>query len=465
MNLKKYSWTILLTIALPSLLYSQPGHRADIHPDSISHRLWADLDKGYFEFHKRSFAMSTINEGPVDDYITVTSGAGLGYYSPSFKHFHLGFSGFFAFQLYQHNLHKTDALAEKGSRYERQLYDLNDVDNTTDLDRLEELYLTYEREHFSIELGRQKLESPLLNENDNRMRPNIFSGISVNYHHKNLQLKSAWFISETIRGTVHWYSIDESMGIYGQGRNPLGDPGLYHGNISTQGIGTLGALYENKNLKTQLWNYTAENIFNISFGQFDYTLKSQNINYVIGAQGLYQYALNHGGNPNQSITYIQEDESTYAIGGRIGVTYRHHEFTGNYFGISDQGRYLFPREWGREKFYASLTRELFEGYGGVNAYVLKYKYAPEERPFWVSIGAGYIDQPDNENLKLSKYALDDYYHFTGKFDYKFQGYFEGLDLKCIVAYKKEFLDGSMTYRQKINKVDMINLNLVVDYRF
>ncbi|MGM0478429.1 MAG: OprD family outer membrane porin [Bacteroidota bacterium] len=465
MNFKIYICSLVCTVVLPHILFSQPGHRADIHPDSISHRLWADLDKGYFEFHKRTFAMSTINEGAIDDYFTVTSGAGLGYYSPSFKNFHLSFSGFFAFQLYQYNLHTTDATAGKGSRYERQLYDLNDVDNSTDLDRLEELYLSYERDHFSVELGRHQLESPLLNENDNRMRPNIFSGLSVNYHNDHLQLKGAWFVSETIRGTVHWYSISESMGIYGQGRNPLGDSGLYHGNISTKGLGTFGAIYEKKNLKTQFWNYTAENIFNLSFGQVDYTYSGKTVDYVLGVQGLYQYALNHGGNPNPSLTYIQEDESTYALGGRIGMIYKNHQLTGNYFGIADQGRYLFPREWGREKFYASLTRELFEGYGGLNAYVLKYKYDPKERPFWVSVGAGYIDQPSNENLRLSKYALDDYYHFTGKFDYKFQGYFEGLDLKCIVVYKKEAYQGSMTAREKINKADMINLNLVVDYRF
>jgi hypothetical protein len=444
---------------------AQPGHRTDIHPDSISDRLWIDLDKGYFEFHKRTFTMSTINEGVIDDYFTIASGAGLGYYSPSFHNFHFGFSGFFVFQIYQHNLHEIDPIAGKGSRYERQLYDLSNVKNSNDLDRLEEFYVTYELEKLKFELGRQKFESPLLNENDNRMRPNIFSGLTARYKGDHLKLSAGWFVAETIRGTLHWYDIDQTYGIYGQGRNPMGDSLSYKGNINTLGLGVLGAEFEKGNWKLQGWNYTGENVFNLSFGQVDYKVEKEKLTFIFGAQGLYEYALNNGGNSNRSKAYILPTEKTFAGGGRIGAVLKAHKLSINYFGISGQGRYLFPREWGREKFYASLTRELFEGYGGLNTFVLKYKFNPENKQYWFSLGAGFIDQPDNENLQLSKYGLDDYYHFSGKFDYKFNGYLEGLDIKCIVACKLEVNEGSMSYRQKINKADMLNLNLVIDYKF
>lgn len=462
---KYKAFLAFLPLLFTLIARAQPGHRTDIHPDSISDRLWTDLDKGYFEFHKRTFAMSTINQGELDDYFTLATGAGLGYYSPSFHNLHLGFSGFFVFQLYQHNLHNSDPLTGRSSRYERQLYDLNDVENSSDLDRLEELYLTYERKKLKFELGRQKFESPLLNENDNRMRPNIFSGLKVKYESEHLKLNSAWFISETIRGTLHWYSIDKTFGIYGQGRNPLGDSLSYRNNITTRGIGVFGAEYEKHNWQLQAWNYTAENVFNLSFGQVDYELEKEKFSYSFGIQGLYQFALNNGGNSNQSKTYILRDEQTYALGGRIGVHHKNQNLTINYFGISDQGRYLFPREWGREIFYASQTRELFEGYGGLNAYVLKYKYEPNEKAYTFSLSAGYIDQPDIADIELNKYALDDYYHFVGDFDYKFKGYLEGLDVRCAIIYKKEVDIGSMSYREKINHVDMVNINIIVDYRF
>lgn len=455
----------LLFILVSTSSFAQPGHRADIHPDSTKNTLWKDLDKGYFEFHKRSFAMSTINQGRLSDFYTFTAGAGIGYYSPSIKGFHIGFSGFFMFQLYQHNLDIVDPYSGKRSRYENQLYDMNDKTNKSDLDRLEELYLTYEFKDLKVELGRQKFESPLLNENDNRMRPNIFSGLSVKYDKKHLKLYAAWFNSITIRGTVEWYDWSESYGVYGQGANPMNDSLSYHGNISSLGMGVLGMEYEKKNWKNQIWNYTNENVFNIIFAQSDYKWERNKFNVLFGAQGFYQNTLNNGGNSNQSVTYRLRGEETFAYGGRIGINRKSSTFSFNYFGISDKGRYLFPREWGREKFYASLTRELFEGYGDLNAYVLKYKYKPKGKAYFFSIGAGYIDQPSSENIFLNKYSLDSYYHFTGKFDYKFKGYLEGLDIKFIAAYKQSTDSDNILDRYKINWVDVLNLNLVIDYRF
>lgn len=464
MRTRLLSPLFLLFLIFTTESKAQIGHRADVHEDSTE-TLWKYLDKGYFEFHKRSFVMSTINEGYLDDYFTITSGAGIGYYSPSFHNFHFGFSGFFMFQLYQYNLHEIDSYAGKSSRYENQLYDINDKYNKSDLDRLEELYLTYENKNWKIELGRQKFESPLLNENDNRMRPNIFSGLAVKYDNDYVKVYGAFFNSLTIRGTLDWYGWDESFGVYGQGTNPLGDSLGYQGNVSTLGMGVLGVEYEKKNWSNQIWNYTNDNVFNIVFAQSDYKWKRKKSNFIFGIQGLYQNALNNGGNSNQSKTYILANESTFAFGGRIGVNIKSGTLTFNYFGVSDKGRYLFPREWGREKFYASLTRELFEGYGDLNAYVLKYKYKPNKKNYYFGFGAGYIDQPSSENVTLNKYSLDSYYHFTTKFNYSFEKYFEGLNLKFIAAYKKSTNSDEVQDRYKINWVDMCNLNLIVDYRF
>jgi hypothetical protein len=125
------------------------------------------------------------------------------------------------FKIVQHNLNNVDPYTGRRSRYENQLYDLNDKSNMSDLDRLEEFYLTYEHKDLKIELGRQKFESLLLNENDNRMRPNIFSGLSIKYNAEHLKLYGAVFNPITIRGTVHWYDWLDSYGIYEQGLHPI----------------------------------------------------------------------------------------------------------------------------------------------------------------------------------------------------------------------------------------------------
>jgi hypothetical protein len=173
------------------------GHKI-LANDSLPPRLGHDLDKGSFEFHARSFFMQTLNRGEILDYNAMGAGAGIGYYSPSWKGFHFGFSGFFVFQIFENNIYKEDPITNNTNRYEILLFDMNDLDNKRDLDRLEELYLLYEHEDLEFVLGRQKFESPLLNEQDNRMRANLFNGISINYSPKHWEIHAAWFNQVTI---------------------------------------------------------------------------------------------------------------------------------------------------------------------------------------------------------------------------------------------------------------------------
>ena len=155
MCIRSFLFGILLFINV--FLFSQHEHGHYILPDSdsLERKLGRDLDKGRFEFHARSFFMSTVNRGDLLDYSAMAAGAGLGYYSPKWKGFHFGFSGFFVFQLFEHNIYKSDPTTNNTNRYEILLFDMNDFSNRRDLDRLEEFYLqiTYhllKRFHYSF---------------------------------------------------------------------------------------------------------------------------------------------------------------------------------------------------------------------------------------------------------------------------------------------------------------------------
>lgn len=441
------------------------GHHLSADSDTLPKTLGRDLDKGFFEFHARSFFMSTLNQGDLMDYSALAAGAGLGYYSPSWKGFHLGFSGFFVFQLLENNIYEQDITTNNYNRYEVLLFDMNDFENKKDLDRLEELYITYEKKHFIAQLGRQKFDSPFLNEQDNRMRPNIFSGISLNYTHKNWEFIGAAFNHVTIRGTVDWYSMEESYGVYPFGRNPFGTSSSYKGNVESLGVGILGAKYINDKWKHQLWNYHNDNVFNLSFVQSEYDLKRDKMTYQLGFQGLYQTAVGNGGNEDPAISYIMDDEFTYALGGKAGIKRGRHEASFNNLFISDNGRFLFPREWGRERFFASIPRERFEGAGGVNAFTLKYKYIFKKENMYAEFGASSVSHQPLDNIRLNKYGVPDYYHFTGIFDYKFTGYLEGFDFKVLVAHKSAKSPEEIEDKYRINRVDLWNFNLILDYRF
>ncbi|PKR80918.1 hypothetical protein CW751_07045 [Brumimicrobium salinarum] len=422
------------------------------------------LKKGKLNFHSRTYFMGTLNEGSSTDFFTIAQSLGVKYKTPAFYGFQIQAGGYLSMRLAEHNLIDENTGEWNKARYEKPLYDINNPNNHYNLGILDEVYLSYKHKNLSFKLGRQSYETPLMNKNYNRLRPNMFQGLSAKYKLNDFTVSGAWFISEAVRGTMRTYSMANSFGVYGQGKNRNGEKHDYHNHISSLGVGVFGVQHELKNLKTQVWNYTAENVFNMSFLQSDYRLEKDDLTYIIGGQGFYEYALNHGGNKDQTRTYICADEQSFGFGGQLGINVKdQHQFTANYLAISDQGRFLFPREWGREQFYASQTTELFEGYGGLNAYVLRYRFQSKNKRHASIVSGGFVDQPGLDEVELNKYQLADYYHFLIEHKYHFQKQLEGLSLRFIATYKTDFSKNEMSAAQKLNKVDMINLNLVLDY--
>lgn len=428
--------------------------------------LGEDLKKGEFDFHVKSFFMSTINHGDLLNYSTLAMGAGVGYTSPEWKGFEVRFSGFFTFQMFEHNVRIADPITGAGNRYELLLYDMNDLTNTNKLDRLEELFVAYRRNRLKLVLGRQKLTTPLLNDQDNRMRPNVFGGLSATYSAMNYKITAMWINSVAIRGTVEWYSTEDSFGVYPFGRNPFGEPSNYKGNISSKGIGLLGFQYHKSGLTAQAWNYYSENVFNISFAQTDYSFDlGGKARFNVGLQGFHQFAVNDGGNPETSKTYILPDEKGSGIGSKMGVFWGRHNLSLNFLGINGRGRFLFPREWGRENLYASLSRERYEGSGDMKALVLKYDLITPIEGLFAQFGAGKVDHSDMYTFKANKYGIPSFYHFSGMLDYKFDDYLKGLNMQLLVINKTAQNSAVLTENLKINRVDMWNLKLIMDYRF
>jgi hypothetical protein len=467
----KRNFAVLL-LSLVSLGYgadnavAQHGHAEEVETPSDQNLFGKVLREGSFEFHLRSFFMSTVNQGDLMDYSTWGTGAGLGYFSPRWKGLGVGFSGFFVFRHYENNIKELDPITGLGNRYELLLYDVNHPDNNKDMDRLEEFYLSYQNHEVSVWAGRHHFESPLLNASDNRMRPNLFSGLSVDYTPGKWRFNGAWFSHVISRGTLEWVPVKESFGTYSTGRNPLDSPESYKHHIESKGIGVLAAEYNTDRIHLQSWNYLAEGVFGNSFLQLtgSVPLKS-GPEFVWGVQSFAQTALGDGGNPDPEKAYTLPDERTYGVGMRGGLKWPHALLTFNYLGISDKGRFLFPREWGREQFFVSLQRERFEGLGGVNAFMVQYDHTFIHDKLKVSFGASHTKTPDFENVELNKYGIPNYFHFSSLIDYRFSGFFKGLDLQLLVVGKKQDANQKTPIEYVINRVNMVNTSLILDYRF
>ena len=105
---------------------------------------------GHFSGHFRYFSMATNNAKPLSDYYANAVGGGLKFETAELHHFQFGVSGFYIFNIGSSDFSIPDSLTKSNNRYEWALFDITNAKNKTNLDRLEELYLKYHRNKFSI---------------------------------------------------------------------------------------------------------------------------------------------------------------------------------------------------------------------------------------------------------------------------------------------------------------------------
>jgi hypothetical protein len=284
---------------------------------------------------------------------------------------------------------------------------------------------------------------------------------------KKIKIEGGLLYAVSPRGTTKWYSIGESMGIYPTGVNADGTKSLYSNNISSKALALVGINFKaGKNLKLQAWNVYTENVFNTAMLQADLNFVQKNESVVFGAaQIINQHALNDGGNKDPAKTYFEKGGSSLSFGARAGWKNKTWETGINYNRITGKGRYLMPREWGREPFFTFLPRERNEGLGDVHALMAKVNYNIPKARIKTSLAAGYYNLPDVKNFRLNKYGLPSFSQLNGDIRYSFTGMFNGLEAQLLLTGK---INNGETYHNNkfvFNKVNMMLYNLVLNYHF
>ncbi|HEX4956529.1 MAG TPA: OprD family outer membrane porin [Lacibacter sp.] len=467
-------WFLLVMILGAALQPMAQEHRTErndtIVVDSSIHSLNQFFKKGKFFAHARSFVMTTINKGDLSDYGAWGLGAGIGYESATFKGFQFAVSGFFINNTLSADFTKRDPQTQTLSRYELSLFDITDPENKHDLDRLEELYIRYNFKRSSVTYGKQYLNTPYINQQDGRMRPTMEKGLWLELNEfKNIKLQAGWISSISPRSTVKWYSIGNSIGLYSVGVNENGIPSGFKGHLQTKGIAVFNAQWQQQQkIKMQFWNYWVENIFNTAMLQTDAELpftSHSNNRFLIGLQLTHQSRTGKGGNADLTKAYVQPGYKSYIISSRAGVKLNATTVTANYTRITAHGRFLFPREWGRDPFYTFLVRERNEGLGDVHAYVLSAQHQPKNKNWQAILAAGWYDVPHTTNYQLNKYSMPSYYHLVADVRYQFKGFLKGTSLRLIYLYKGNLEKDLAVKRNIINKVEMHHLNFIIDYWF
>ncbi|WP_338648291.1 OprD family outer membrane porin [Flavobacterium sp. KS-LB2] len=423
---------------------------------------------GNFNGHFRYIFMTTNNESGLSDYHANALGGGVKFETAKFHNFQFGVSGYYIFNIGSSDFTQKDPVTNVSNRYEVALFDIQNPSNKDNLSRLEELYLKYNYKNSTITLGKQLLNTSFINLQDGRMRPTEVNGIWVDYNEiKKTKINLGYLYGISPRSTLKYFKIGESIGIYPNGVNPDGSKSDYAGNLDSNGIYIMGVQNESiKNLKALLWNQYAENIFNSALLQMDYKYDlNPNSKLLFGFQTIYQNALNSGGNEDPSKTYFEKNGNSQTFGGRLGWQNQKIEVTLNYNRITANGRYLMPREWGRDPFYTFMPRERNEGFGDVNALMAKIQYNHPKKTFKSQLAVGYFDLPDVKNVVLNKYGLPSYLQTNADIRYVFQGLLKGFDAQLLYVHKYNLRE---TYGNKnyiINKTNMSTINCIVNFNF
>ena len=419
---------------------------------------------GSMHGHLRTFFSSTDNKNSAVEYAQAIGG-GIQFISKPLYNFHVGVSGFFVYDAFSSDLTKPHPLSNSFNRYELGLFDITDPANKTDIDRLEELYIQYQKTNLTVTVGKQLLNTPFINLQDGRMRPTEVQGVWGQYEHKKNKFYGGWLNRFSPRSTVEWYKTGESIGIYSVGVNTDGSKSGYKDALESKGVALIGTELDlRNNFQLQVWNQYVENIFNSSLLQVD-KIPSTNAPYYYGLQIVRQNVVNNGGNEAVEKTYFNPSQSSLVIGARIGKKLGQWDHSFNFTRITKQGRYLMPREWGRDPFYTFLLGERNEGNGDLNAYVIKSKYTAKKIPLKINLGIGYYDLADIKDYAMNKYGFPAYMQYNIDTRYAFSGFWKGWELQVIYFYKDAVADTYDNPKYYINKADMGHFNLILNFHF
>lgn len=436
-------------------------------PVDTSSLLYA-FKNGTVNGHFRYFFMATDNRYRMRDYIANAAGGGIRYETAKFHGFQFAVSGFYIFNIGSPGLGKTDSLTGQPNRYEVALFDVEDPGNKTDIDRLEELYIKYNWKQSHIVFGKQLINTPFINLQDGRMRPTGVEGVYLELHEgKRFKLEAAWLYAISPRGTTKWFDIGESIGVYPVGVNVAGVKSDYKDNLESKGIFMMGSHFElSKRTKLHAWNLFTENIFNSALLQVDHTVPiADKKSIVASAQLIRQDAVNDGGHQDPDKSYLPRGSRSLSFGARAGYKSGQWDVNLNYTRITKDGRYLMPREWGRDPFFTFMPRERNEGFGDLHAITVNGSYKWPKSGWKTALSAGYFDLPDVNNYRLNKYGMPSYVQVNLDVRYLFKGLLKGMEAQLLVASKFRASSELPALKYVFNKVDLINYNFVLNYHF
>jgi len=453
------SHLIILSLFCISNLTTAQEHKA--HEDKGISSLKEIFTEGEIEGHIRNFFMSTLNDSSLKDYYTNAIGGAMMFKSKEVFGFQAGVKGIFTYRAFSSYLNEPDETTGQIAKWEHELYDITDINNFNDLDRLEELYLKYSFKGGYATYGKLAIEeTPLLNESDGRMKPFAFKGLWLNYSIKQHVFNASWLDRVSPRSTVEWYDFNEAIGLISNGFQPNGDSAHYHDKTESKGIASFQYETSFNNVEIRANNYYLHNVSNTSLFEFDFHQDE----WVFGLQYAYQFPDAFQEELMYEERYMQPDENGQVLSSQI--RYEHEDrwnFSLAYTKAFNSGRFLFPKELGRDHFFTSIPRSRLEGLGDADIFTAVGEYSFSPKQFSMKLEFTKVFGPEIGDFEFNKYNIDEYFQLNTGLHYELDGFFEGLSFDLLYVYK-ENVNNNLP-EVVFNTSNYHQINFVTNYYF
>lgn len=432
--------------------------------DSLSLR--EALRKGHQDIQIRNHFMATEHLNEVSDYYTNAVGISLKYETAPWHGLQWAGKANVVFEAFSNGLNALDPITGKGAKWEAELYDFRNRDWKQLVMRWEELYLKYNWRKSYLRVGKQEInEGPLFLNRDGRMKFFLYDGAWAKIKEWDRHLFTlGWIWGAAPRGLTQWYSINDVIGLQNNGVLEGGEPADYRYKANSSGIYVFNYQYKlDKTLKIQFWNYYFDDLINTAWFQVDYRPES----WIFGLQYVHQMAGRRQYDLEYNEQYYHPGEETHVLNARLGYQLGAVEVSANYLEVFEGGRFLFPRELGRENFYVSTPRNWVDGFGDVQIYDVSARYYNKKGKYWdrIDLRFQYVDAPNITDYKNNKYKNPSVYQTTLDVRLKFENWWDGSDLRVLVVWKHSPDTFGYTLSQSFYKTDLLHYKFIFNYNF
>ena len=418
--------------------------------------------RGTIHGHFRNYLMATFNSGDLNDYVTNATGGALAFRTAEYKGLSIGVKGIFTFNTFDNDLLRIDDSNGKFAKWETELYDFTRPEEKKDLDRLEELFVQYKFGRSSIAYGKLDInKGPFLKRRDGRMKPFVYHGLWSELHLSKLsELNIGWIHGVSPRGITEWFSINEAIGILNNGRDCHGEPSHYHDTSNSKGMGVVDYNLDLKNgLKVQIADYWLHRIMNTIWVQTEYSIGS----YMLGLQWVSQQASNHQGDLEVNQRYFDKAYNNHTLAFRLGWSSGDFSWNVNYLQGIDEGRFLFPKELGRDNFYVSLPRMWMDGLGESRATSINLAWHPDRLDIRTSFA--YVSPQVKDNYISNKYGLNAFMQCNLQVDYTFTDIMEGVRISFLYVARPVYDKDGLEEGDAFYKYDLHHFNFITNINF